>query len=243
LEILYIDAHCHADDFELNVLENFISRHKMVIIGVGMDYASSLKIIHYAEQLRNFIPCIGIHPWKVGEVSEQELERVLSLADKVDCLGEVGLDTKFVPETIDRQRKFFERFLKAASEYDMLLNVHSAGTWEEVFNLLRKFEIRRAIFHWYTGPLGLLKHIENEGYFITINPSVRFQKKHRRVVEEAPLSILLTESDGPYQYRGIFLNPDLIPDTVREIAQIKNINEKTIREAIIHNSMKLFTSL
>jgi Mg-dependent DNase len=36
----------------------------------------------------------------------------------VRCLGEVGFDLKFTPNTIDRQRRFFEEFLRMAKEYD-----------------------------------------------------------------------------------------------------------------------------
>ena len=238
--MMLVDAHCHADEYSIDRLKYFIERYNMVIVGVGMDYASSLKILEYSKQLSNFIPCVGIHPWNIGKISDDELDNIIQISTEVKCLGEIGLDTRFAGDTIDKQRVIFQRFLEIAPERNLILNIHSVDTWKEILDLLIKYDIKGAVFHWYSGPQNLLREIASEGYFITINPAVKFQKKHRRVLEAAPLEILLTESDGPYLYRGVNLSPELIPETLREIAAVKEIDVKEIVKIIYNNFRRLF---
>jgi len=57
------------------------------------------------------------------------------------------------------------------------LNIHAAGTWKEVLEYLIKYDINRALIHWYTGPIDLVKEIERLGYYISINPALKVGQK------------------------------------------------------------------
>jgi len=238
-----VDAHCHADEYTTSVLKDFIDKLNLTIVGVGINYASSLKIVEHARVLSHFIPCIGIHPWEVGKIQENEVEKIIDLLfkNKIKCLGEIGLDMRFARDTIGKQREIFKTFLEVARENDLILNIHSVDTWREIFELLIKYEIRGAVFHWYSGPQDLLERLSEEGYFITINPAVKFQKKHRGILKAAPLEILLTESDGPYNYRGYNLSPPLIPELLAEIARVKEIEKKDAVKIVYSNFKRLFS--
>jgi len=52
--------------------------------------------------------------------------------------------------------------------------------------------------------------------------------------------MILTESDGPYQYRGKFLTPAEIPSLVSFIARVKQTHQKRVRRAIYENLKKIF---
>jgi TatD DNase family protein len=86
----------------------------------------------------------------------------------------------------------------------------------------------------------LLKEIEGAGYFITINPSVTFQEKHKRVLEKAPLEILLTESDGGYVYRGRLLEPPMVRESLESIAKVKGISLEDAEKAVERNFKRAF---
>lgn len=235
-----VDVHCHADEFKRERLKDFIDRLNMIIVGVGVDYKTSLKVLNYSRELNDFIPCIGVHPWYVNKVGETELKELIALTRDMKCIGEIGLDTRFASKTIKIQRKIFGLFLEIARENKAVLNIHSVDTWREVLELLVKHDINRAIFHWYTGPIDLLREINDAGYKISINPSVRFQKKHMKVLKEAPIEMIVTESDGPYQYRGYYLTPEMIPDTIKIIARVKGMDEEDVISAIYENFRELF---
>lgn len=235
----YVDCHCHLHEFTEIKIQEFLK--EFTIVAVSDDEPSSLKTIRLSEMYDNVIPCVGVHPWVIDKVSSDEIERVLKLVDKVPCIGEVGLDTKFVPETIERQREVFEKFVKLAKEYDLVLNIHAAGTWKEVLEYLIKYDIDRALIHWYTGPINLLKEIEKLGYYISINPAIKIQEKHKKIVQIISINNLLVESDGPYNYRGLELEPILIKEyLIQEIAELKGLNPEIILEKVIENFRKLF---
>lgn len=59
------------------------------------------------------------------------------------------------------------------------------------------------------------------------------------MVKQAPLDIILTESDGPYEYRGLRLEPELIPELMREIAVIKGVGFEEVVTAVYNNYLNL----
>ncbi len=235
-----VDAHCHLHEFTDVRIREFVSN--FTIVAVSDDEPSSRKTLELAKTYDSVVPCVGVHPWMVDKVPSDEADKVCKLAGEAMCIGEVGLDTKFVPDTIERQREFFLKFLNVAKEYSLPMNIHSAGAWREVFDLVIKYDIERANFHWYTGPLDLLEEIVNKGYFVSINPAIKIQKKHQEVAKLVPLDRLLLESDGPYSYRGLELEPPLIRDTVNFLSNLKNVPPQEIIEKV-RNNLRTFLKI
>lgn len=240
MKISYVDSHCHLYEYSGSEVKEFT--RCFLIAAVSDDVHSSIKTLTMASKYNNVIPCVGIHPWEIGSTPREHIGKIMDLVSKyeVKCLGEIGLDRKFVPETIDRQREFFTQLLQIARDYDLTVNIHAVNTWIEVLGLLRKYDIERAVFHWYTGPLELIDEIISAGYYISINPAYTIQEKHRKVVDYVDLEYMVTESDGPYNYRGLKLNPEMIKETVKYIAEIKNLNAEETRNVIYENFKKIF---
>lgn len=239
-----IDVHSHAYGYTNEELLD-IRKEGIKIISVSEDIESSLKNIELYEQHGWLKPCVGIHPWnvtKLGTIVIRELEKIVSHKEII-CIGEIGLDTKFVPHSIDRQREFFIAQVKISKEYGLPLNIHSAGTWKEVYELIIKMDIDRAVFHWYTGPHDLLEQIEKQGFYISINPSLKLQEKHRKIAELANINNILLESDGPYNYRGLRLNSKMIKKTIEYLSSLKNKEESYIAEKIYLNTINVFPGI
>jgi len=237
---MLIDAHCHLHEYVDREILEFTEN--TTILAVSDDLESSQRTIKLAETLPSRVYAfVGVHPWELGKVSPAEAREVAKLAasEKVAGIGEVGLDKKFVRETFSRQLEVFTLFVKLAKDHGLPMNVHAPEAWREVLDILRKHDIEKAIIHWYTGPLELLEEIKGLGYFITVNPAVTIQKKHRAVVVEASLSMLLVESDGPYNYRGLNLSPKLIPKVIHEVAKLKGTTPEKV-EAIVENNCLRF---
>ena len=235
----YIDAHCHLYEFDEKTISTF---KDISIVAVSDDLKSSFKTIYLAEKFRDIYPCIGIHPWNIEKIDLKELEEIKNLIERFDikCLGEIGLDRKFVPQTYCLQIEVFEHFLKLASKYDLIVNLHSPNAWREVYKMVIKYNISKAVFHWYTGPLDLLKKIIDKKFYITINPAIVVQKKHRIVLENADIYQILTESDGPYNYRGLYLTPAKIRDLLKIISEIKGLSLYDLKKIILENFNRLW---
>jgi len=236
---LYFDAHCHLHEFDEREIEGF---EGFVIAAVSDDVESSKETMRMAEEWKNVIPCFGIHPWVVDKASISSVGEIEALVSRTELcgLGEVGLDKRFVPQTFSRQMKFFEEFVRIAVEYGVPLNVHAAGAWHEVYEVLLRRDVEKALFHWYTGPLDLLEEITTKGYFISINPAMEVQKKHMTVAAEVDLRRVLVESDGPYDYRGLKLTPKLIPKTLESLARVRGLGVEELRSIVEGNFRTFF---
>jgi TatD DNase family protein len=240
---LIIDMHCHLYEFDDNEIEEILGKNRdLVIVAVSDDLSSFRRTLALQERFpERVVACAGFHPWNIGKVSLGEIEEILRLAYKNDvvCIGEVGLDKKFVPETFDMQITIFKTFLRFARDIDAFVNIHAPDAWRDVLLLLKDFNINRAMFHWYTGPLDLIPVIGEEGYKISINPAIVIQKKHKKVAEVAPLEYMVFESDGPYEYKGLRLTPLMIKRSLEEVSKIKGLNIKVVAEKALLNSLRL----
>ena len=234
---MLVDAHCHAHAFSDAELREF---SKIRIIAVSEDLESSRRTIDLSKRLNNIIPFIGIHPWDLESISEKELEEVLEILRLSGAMGigEVGVDGR-IKRSIRRQVEVFKLFCEISAELDLPMNIHALDAWDQVFETVLRMDVRRALFHWYTGPIRLLRDIGEAGYYISINPAVRVQPKHRKVLENAELDMIVTESDGPYNYRGLRLKPTMISDLMEFISNVKGVDRISLEEVIERNFERL----
>ena len=244
MAVTVYDMHCHAHEMSPEEIEQAVRALGDVrIAAVSEDLESLFKTLELAEQYpRIIVPCVGFHPWNIGERSLQEAEELARMAARlgVTCIGEVGLDKKFVePWTWDAQVKVFGMFLDVARELGAYVTVHSPYAWREAVEMLVERGVERAMLHWYTGPVSLIDEIVGSGYYISINPAIKIQEKHKKVARAAPLEGIVFESDGPYNYRGLRLNPTMIPEAVRIVAGLKGVSEDTVWYWASLNSSRL----
>jgi len=221
-----VDAHVHLYE------DPTMADEETILVAVSDDLESSLKTLSLKGE--NVVPCVGVHPWSSPEVGEEELKEFEKLVERALCLGEIGLDKRYVPD-FEKQRRVFEHFLTLSKEYSLPVNLHALDAWEEVFNMLLRYDVDRAYFHWFNGPLHLLDEIVSQGYYVGINAAAKIQKKHLRVIERAPLTSIMTESDGPYVYRGVKLTPKAVPELIGIIAKVKKVSEEAVAEAVLRN--------
>lgn len=234
---MVVDAHVHLVDFDLEYIKKLFGKFKYVF-AVSTDFDESLKTVKLSEEFDFVYPGIGLHPWVVERNKVEEIIELRKIMEKNFFFGEIGLDKIFHPETFKKQREIFLKFLEVSSEEKIPLNLHSGGAWGEVLNLVKKFEIEKVIFHWYTGPEDVLKEIIDLGYFVTFNPAIFVQKRQRKILEKTPIESILVESDGLYKYKGIIMEPLKISDVIKEVAKIKGIDEDEVVRILIKNARR-----
>ncbi len=246
--ITYIDAHCHLYEYNIDYIGELVEN--TLIFAVSDDLDSSSKTINISRKFNNVFPGVGIHPWVIEhDISFREALGAIDYFRehidkmKIKMLGEIGLDSYFRRDTMSKQIVVFKELTRIAAENNLLVNVHALGTWQTVLEELYKNDVPIAILHWYSGPINMIKDIESLGYYITINPSVSFQRRHKEVLKKSPLSIILTESDGPYEYRGRKLGPPLIPWLIHTISYEKEVEVMELIRILKENVARIFEIL
>jgi len=226
MNIPLIDTHVHLD--EISDPEEAILEARKAglsgIVAVGMDITSNEKILTFSKQYPGVVfPALGYHPWKVSISGiRANLDFLRLHLDQAVALGEVGLDYKSsVPKEI--QEGAFRDLLELAWEKNKPVIVHSRMSHEETFELVRKNELKKVVFHWYSGPLDILKELLLQGYYISATPALVYSPKHREAVTAAPLKQILIETDSPTAYQGVISSPAQVLKTLTELSRIKGM--------------------
>lgn len=246
-----IDAHIHLSDAEYvghvdEVLADAKNAGIKALVTNSMDLKTCLNDIKLAEQHPGLVyPALGIHPWNVNVLKENELEETLGLISEqnqkkaVVAIGEIGLDYKY--ETIwEKQLMVFEKMLRLAESLGLPVIIHSRGTTDKIVEMLPSYNLKRVLLHWFSHPMSALSKAMDQGYFITEGPPVAYSNGIREVVKQTPITNLLTETDGPVTYwkqpyNGQLTKPSFIRTVVESIAEIKNLPVNDVSEQIARN--------
>ncbi|GAB4415395.1 MAG: TatD family hydrolase [Anaerolineae bacterium] len=242
---MWIDAHAHLDHYgeALPVVLDEISRLHILTFSVSMDVDSYQQARAIAARSPYVVPCFGIHPWEAPRFAD-DLPALDQLIASSPMLGEIGLDTVWVedPTTYPAQRRVFEYFLAAARDQDKVVNLHTKGAEWDVLDLLRRYDVRRAIVHWYSGPLDALDELIAWGAYFTIGVEVLRSEAIRTIARRIPEEQLLTETDNPGGWEwlsGEAGMPHLVMEVLSELATLRGTNQETLAAQVRANLARL----
>lgn len=251
---LVADAHAHLADMDRveEVIQRTAEAGVCAIASMGVGLQSNVETMRIAEKQRSsaikVFPCLGLHPWGlVEEDVEPALTYIREHVGRAAGLGEVGLDywlkeVKKDPSRKSLQRFAFEEALKMAKEYDKPITIHGRGAWEECYSLAVSIGVRKAIFHWYTGSIALLKHVLDEGYYVSATPALAYSKDHRAAIQEASLENLLIETDAPVKYGLEASEPKDVLKTLVEVSKLKGVEMEQVADKTFTNFSRLYQS-
>lgn len=243
MPIIY-DMHVHLYEYSDSEIERILEYNRnLVVVAVSDDPESALRTVEISQSYPDrVVACIGFHPWNLREggvdAAWESLRMAYRLAPR--CIGEVGLDRRFLGEdTWPLQLNIFKRFVELAVEIDSFLNIHAPDAWKHAAGIIAQMGPVKAMLHWYTGPSTLVEAARQYGLYFSINSALRIQRKSLEAAKLIPLEYMVVESDGPYNYRGLTLNPSMVEDTIRIIAGLKGVEFEKAAEIIEGNSRKL----
>jgi TatD DNase family protein len=246
-----IDAHIHLSDPEYaKCVDELVADAKrsnvVALVSNSMDLETSLGSLRLAEKYPGEVyPALGIHPWNVNVLKENELEETLKLISEqsqkkaVVAIGEIGLDYKY-EKIWDKQLMVFDRMLRLAEKLGLPVIIHSRGTTAKIVDMLPSYNLKRVLLHWFSHPMSALYKAVEHGYFITEGPPVAYSNGIRHVVKKVPLTNFLTETDGPVTYRkspfnGQLTRPSFIRIVIEAVAEVKNMAVVDVAEQIARN--------
>jgi TatD DNase family protein len=238
-----IDTHAHLDELPDPVAAIEEAREKAVlgIVAVGQDIPSNQKTLEIADQHAGFVfPAIGYHPWRLNP---DHNEATFAYIDKnlkhCVALGEVGLDYKAKTKK-KAQKAIFKELLAIAKRHDKPVIVHCRYVHETAYNAVKGAGLKKAIFHWYSGPLDLIPLIAAEGYYMSATPALLYNPYHAEAIKAVPISSLLLETDTPVQYQELATRPVHVQVTLQEVARVKGLSVEEIAAQTMQNAKDCF---
>lgn len=238
-----IDTHVHVD--ELRDLEGSVQRARsngvMAMIGVGSDFLSNERVLRLAQAFPGYLfPALGFHPWHMdaGQV-EETLAQMDREVERSVAFGEVGLDFKVTVDK-DLQVGVFREILERAAQLDRPVIIHARGAWEEAVSLVCDARLRKAVFHWYSGPMGVLNRIIDKRYSISATPALAHSPRHRKAIKRMPMEGLLIETDAPQEYRGVESEPKDLLISLFMVAELKSLGPEEVAQKTTENALGLF---
>ena len=245
----YLDSHCHINDESyLEDLDEVLDRmllnkvNKAMLVCVSLDdYQRTLNI---KKEGIEFKKAIGVYP-EYTDIDETEFNKYVSLMEKCDAIGEIGLDYHWYKDTRDKQIELFIRQIEIANRLNKPVIIHAREALGDTYNVLKQHPCK-AVLHCYSGSYELAKEFIKLGYYISIGGPVTFKnaKEPLEVAKNIPLDRLLIETDSPYltpvPNRGKRNEPSNVVYTAKKIMEIREIDEETFLDQINKNYDSLF---
>jgi TatD DNase family protein len=242
---MLIDVHAHLDNYgpALTAALDEIDQQRIFTIGTAMDVPSYREMQRIADESALVLATFGVHPKRAPDYVSR-LGELNPYIEDSPAIGEIGLDFHWVKDSshYPAQRRVLEYFFAAAREQKKLVNLHTKGAEKEILELLERYDIERAIVHWYSGPLDILRHLAQYGAYFTVGVELLFSESIRTIAAAIPDRLLLTETDNPGGLKwlnGVVGMPSVLKQVVRALAQLKQTSENEMNQMLMENFLRL----
>ena len=157
--------------------------------------------------------------------------------------------------SVEKQKKAFVEQIELAEEVKKPLMIHcrdgaKSGTGRAFDDLLiilkSKMPTVPFVCHSFVRDVVLAKELLKMGAYFSFNGIVTFPKTddYIEVIKNVPIDRILSETDAPYltpvPYRGQRNEPSYVKEIVKKIAEIKNLPEEKVAQAIMANAKRVF---
>ncbi len=131
-------------------------------------------LLSATEKHPGTLTSLEIHPWHLPEKYTPGFYRITEKIAHFQALGEVGLDKLRGPD-LATQQKFLNEFLQIASETDKPVVFHSVRCSQEIFAMLKKFNLSRVMFHGFCGSPELLDELWKRNITVSVPEKILFR--------------------------------------------------------------------
>ncbi len=262
---MLVDVHAHLDHHLLaKNLNEVLERSKnMFVVTNGINPETNRWALEITKKHQNIKAALGIYPltalkkeledfgYNLGYTDflpEEELkwiEKTIkskeSTKKPIFGIGEIGLDYFVVRDETKTQRneqkKLFIKLIKLGKKFNKPLIIHSRKAEEDVVETLEQEKPKKVIMHCFCGSKKLVKKIVDNKWSFSITANLERSSQMQMIVNETPLSQLLTETDSPYlgPEKDKINEPINVKFTVEKIAKMKKILSKEAENIIFKN--------
>ena len=190
-----------------------------------------------------------------GEEFDVAKYEELGTSPRVIAVGECGLDYyRLTEDTKKTQTDAFIQQIELANRLHKPLMLHirpalrSLGglgeAYDDALEILKAHAKVKGDTHFFAGDWAVAKKFLDFGFTLSFTGVVTFTNDYDEVVRNAPLDMLLSETDAPYvtpvPYRGKRNEPAYVPEIVKAIARIRGEDFEVVSEQLMTNARRVF---
>jgi TatD DNase family protein len=223
------------------------------VIQVGYSAVQSAWGVRCAEAFPGrVLAAVALHPndAPVTKDLEGDLATIAELAKHplVRAIGETGLDFfRTAPEGQEKQVYSFKRHIQISKDVKKALMIHDRDAHRAVLDTLVEVGApEKVVFHCYSGDAQMARECVGNGYYLSFAGTVTFKNAPhlREALALTPLNRILVETDSPFltpmPNRGLLNTPAQIPNTLRLMAQVREMDLDELCEAIVLNTTAVY---
>ena len=233
---MLFDSHAHINNYDMTPqmvaeLAALIEESDVdLVTDIGYDLPSSKVAAENAARFPWCYAAVGVHPHDTDDMDEMTLYMIKSLAskEKVQAIGEIGLDFHYDNSLRENQRKWFREQIRLANELKMPIVIHSREADQETMDILKEegafsderkswfpkrpdpsgfckgsageTEDARVLIHCFSGSAELAQQYVRLGATISVAGPVTYKNNRKTVaaVSVLPIDFLLVETDSPF---------------------------------------------
>jgi len=251
-----IDSHCHLDHIPLiDNLKDVLERSKVAglkkLLTISTTRDSFKTILKIIDEDPMIYGTFGIHPHEADKekVLKNEIIDKVNLSKKIIGVGESGLDFFYNHSNRNNQIESFKNHIEASIDLNVPIIVHSRNAEPDTFNILNSYksENLKILMHCFTGSEDLFKKLMSLNAFFSASGIITFKnsKDLQKTFSSIPIENLLVETDSPYlspvPMRGKKNEPSFVKYTLKKLADLKKVDEKSMQTETTNNFNRLFS--
>jgi len=173
------------------------------------------------------------------------------------AIGECGLDyyrfneAELKEDQIKKQKDAFLMQIRLAQEVKKPLMIHCRNAFPDLIEILSDSRLaisqspNLGIIHFFTGIPDEARALLDLGFSFTFGGVVTFARSYDEVVQLIPMDRILSETDAPYlapvPYRGKRNEPAYVVETVKKLAELKDVPLDAMAAQIQANAYRIFS--
>ena len=208
--------------FDVEKFRKLASHPKVVAVGeCGLDYAHFART--RSERLQN--------------------------GASAEAAGGGGLPQEEMERLKRQQQQVFVQQIELAKELKKPLVIHCRNAFRDLIQILDScFKIHDSrpagVVHFFSGSWDDAQKLLDLGFYLGFGGVITFARDYDELVKNVPLDRLLVETDAPYvsptPHRGRRNEPAYVVETVKKVAELRDISPEEVAVRTTENARALF---
>jgi TatD DNase family protein len=254
---MLVDSHCHLNykgivEDQDAVLNRARGAGVSTMLNISTRESEWDEVIGLADKHNDIWATVGIHPHEADAHPDVDTRKLISRAahSRVIGIGETGLDYYYDHSDRQNQQGSFRAHIRASQETGLPIIVHTRDAEQDTAEIMQE-EMGKGLYsgviHCFTASADFAKIALDLGMYISLSGIATFKNATdlQNIASNLPADRILLETDAPFlapvPHRGKTGEPAFVADTLRFLADLRNVGPDELAKQTSENFFRLFS--